>query len=114
MMAALIPWQKGPPYPSLQGKGQTDAQGALTQDGSLTINDRTTGFTVISTSGDGVQIEETNSGGIFIGTNGGLQIDSLPAFAGGDQITLANLPVADPHTAGQLWNNAGVLHVSAG
>lgn len=29
-------------------------------------------------------------------------------------ITFASLPTSDPAVAGQLWNNAGVLTVSAG
>ena len=29
-------------------------------------------------------------------------------------VVLSNLPVADPHVVGQLWNNLGVLTVSAG
>ncbi len=29
-------------------------------------------------------------------------------------VTLSGLPTADPLVAGQLWNNAGVLTVSAG
>jgi len=29
-------------------------------------------------------------------------------------IRMGNLPVADPHVVGQLWNNGGVLTVSAG
>jgi hypothetical protein len=29
-------------------------------------------------------------------------------------IFVNNLPTEDPHTAGQLWNNAGVLNISAG
>ena len=30
------------------------------------------------------------------------------------KIYLFNLPVADPHVVGQLWNNGGVVTVSAG
>lgn len=29
-------------------------------------------------------------------------------------VKMTTLPTADPHSAGQLWNNAGVLTVSAG
>ena len=29
-------------------------------------------------------------------------------------LTLTNLPTADPHVAGQVWSNGGVLTVSAG
>lgn len=32
----------------------------------------------------------------------------------GATIILANLPTADPEVVGQLWNNSGVLTVSAG
>lgn len=29
-------------------------------------------------------------------------------------IILTGIPASDPHVAGQLWNNSGVLSVSAG
>jgi hypothetical protein len=29
-------------------------------------------------------------------------------------IVLSNLPTEDPHVPGQIWNNAGVLSISAG
>jgi len=29
-------------------------------------------------------------------------------------VILSGLPTADPHVVGELWNNAGVLTVSAG
>lgn len=32
----------------------------------------------------------------------------------GDLIDMPNLPAADPHVAGRLWNNAGVVNISAG
>lgn len=32
----------------------------------------------------------------------------------GGTVILPNLPIADPLVVGQLWNNAGVLTVSAG
>jgi len=32
----------------------------------------------------------------------------------GDVVSMANLPVADPEVAGQLWSNSGVVTVSAG
>jgi len=34
-----------------------------------------------------------------------------PTFA---DLTLNNLPVADPHIEGALWNDSGTLKVSAG
>ena len=30
------------------------------------------------------------------------------------KVIMANLPTSDPSVVGQLWNNAGVLNVSAG
>ena len=30
------------------------------------------------------------------------------------KVIMANLPTSDPSVAGQLWNNAGVLNISAG
>lgn len=38
----------------------------------------------------------------------------LNISAGGGTIVLSNLPTLDPHVVNQLWNNAGVLTVSAG
>jgi hypothetical protein len=32
----------------------------------------------------------------------------------GTGVFLPNLPTADPHVVGQVWNSAGVLHISAG
>jgi hypothetical protein len=36
------------------------------------------------------------------------------AHIGADKVTLPGLPTADPHVADQLWNNGGVLTISAG
>jgi len=30
------------------------------------------------------------------------------------QLTIENLPKTDPRTAGKVWNNAGILTISAG
>ena len=43
----------------------------------------------------------------FSSTGGSFTID-------GATVVMENLPVADPSVAGQLWNNAGTLAVSAG
>jgi hypothetical protein len=32
----------------------------------------------------------------------------------GSQVSMEALPTADPHVAGRLWNNSGVVTVSAG
>jgi hypothetical protein len=29
-------------------------------------------------------------------------------------VMMTNLPTSDPNNAGQLWNNSGVLNISAG
>lgn len=39
---------------------------------------------------------------------------TVTATINGGTIILPNLPTSDPAVAGQLWNNAGVLTVSAG
>jgi hypothetical protein len=38
----------------------------------------------------------------------------LPASVLAAAAAIAALPTADPHVAGQVWNNAGVLVASAG
>lgn len=53
--------------------------------------------------------------GVVTGTTG----SSIPRLNGnnvwsGSVIVFSALPTADPHLAGELWNNAGVLQVSAG
>lgn len=40
-------------------------------------------------------------------TSGAVTID-------GTTVVITDLPVADPEVVGQLWNNSGVLTVSAG
>lgn len=40
-------------------------------------------------------------------------VDATTLSASG-VVTLSGLPTSDPTVAGQLWNNAGVLTVSAG
>lgn len=53
---------------------------------------------------------------VFVDTDGSLQSDGAPV----DPLKLpaefdaSALPVADPHVAGHVWRNAGVLTVSAG
>lgn len=52
---------------------------------------------------------------VVTGTTG----SSIPRLNGnnvwsGTAIVFSALPTSDPHLAGELWNNAGVLQVSAG
>lgn len=58
----------------------------------------------ITSSGD-VDITSAKQTNVSYGTI--LNID-------GEKILIQNLPVADPHVAHQLWNDAGALKVSAG
>jgi len=49
------------------------------------------------------------------GTAGTLRDLSLRSMtASGSAIKMTGLATADPHVVGQLWNNSGVLTVSAG
>jgi hypothetical protein len=59
---------------------------------------------ILQMDGDTFQMSQLGSGGIIIIDEG----------TGADTITLPNLPSADPHNVGQLWNNAGIVNVSAG
>lgn len=40
--------------------------------------------------------------------------DGSGVWLNGDRIVLPILPMVDPHLAGQLWNDAGTVKVSAG
>lgn len=53
---------------------------------------------------------------ILVGPSGGgaLTLLALRYQGGLPIVTMPNLPGADPHVTDQLWNNAGVLTVSAG
>jgi len=51
------------------------------------------------------------------GSNADLTIDASGTGAVQiltQKVIMSNLPIADPNVAGQLWNNAGVLNISAG
>lgn len=45
---------------------------------------------------------------------GAAAITAGDAVFSGAKVLMSGLPTSDPHTAGQLWNNSGVLTVSAG
>lgn len=64
-----------------------------------------TGFQVIS-------IDPT-TGAVTVLATYGANASAVNIAASGTVIFSA-LPTADPHVAGQLWSNAGVLTVSAG
>lgn len=50
--------------------------------------------------------------GLSQGSNMGISI--VDSGSGPDTVILPNLPTSNPQRAGQLWNNNGVLSVSAG
>lgn len=75
----------------VQGDGQPDYTGT----GGVGVND---------TSARGITEDEHGSGGVTIKDLG----------AGADVIVLPNLPTTNPHVAGQLYSNSGVVTVSAG
>lgn len=60
----------------------------------------------------------------FVDENGVVRLEGEVAFTGGVDAPLnatlpavvngAALPTADPHVAGELWNDAGAVKVSAG
>lgn len=67
----------------------------------LNYNDDTDGVLILR---NGVAVAGIDSAGLRI---------FGPAWAH-DIVKLTGLPAADPHVAGQLWNDAGTLKVSAG
>lgn len=62
---------------------------------------------ILSTAGDAFLYLKTNNVNRIIISSGGVTFQ--PAV-----INMANLPTSDPAAAGQLWNNSGVVNVSAG
>lgn len=60
-----------------------------------------------------------NAGAINVVSGGSTGTSEVLMFATVDPNTLlslggGNLPTTDPHVNGQLWNSAGVIHISAG
>ena len=47
-------------------------------------------------------------------SNNGLTSTSGTVTINGATVIISNLPTSNPNVAGQLWNNAGALSVSAG
>lgn len=55
------------------------------------------------------------SGNGFVGAVSATSVTAVGTVSlTGATISIPNLPTSDPAVAGQLWNNAGVLTVSAG
>lgn len=74
--------------------GADGAQMSFTSDGSLTVQAKQTDSTPLT-------INKAGGGFVLI-----IQGDGVVRFAG--------LPTSDPHASGHLWNNGGVLTLSAG
>lgn len=84
--------------------------------GGIGLDDNSSGGVVVREDGGGGLFIKDNGGGgltIYEGTGTG-GINMTDAGTGSDTIILPNLPTADPHVVGQLWNNIGILTVSAG
>lgn len=47
----------------------------------------------------------------WVNPDGGVVVQAI--FTAG-AVIFPNLPTSDPHTPGQMWNNAGALNISAG
>lgn len=59
---------------------------------------------------------EAVAGNLLVSNGDGFAQDAgisstAPSF---QTLTLTGLPTADPHVVGALWNNAGVINISAG
>lgn len=50
---------------------------------------------------------------VGIGTSQANKLNGLEVHTNG-QIVIANIPTSDPSVAGSIWNNSGVLNISAG
>lgn len=66
---------------------------------------------VVSTNGFVGNVTGDVTGNVTGGVAGAVAATTLSASGA---VTLSGLPTSDPAVAGQLWNNAGVLTVSAG
>jgi hypothetical protein len=71
------------------------------------------------TDAHGILVDQLNSFGSLGGQHYALRIYNQGAtnwsiVSEGGKIRFLGLPTVDPHVVGQLWNNAGVLTVSAG
>jgi hypothetical protein len=82
------------------------------------ILDRSVGYSNISSlSGAAVRINgtgTTSGTGGFEVWSGGATPAAVATIDGSGHVFLPNLPTADPHVAGELWNDTGTLKVSAG
>jgi hypothetical protein len=69
-------------------------------------------YTLNSAGNSGSAVIST--GNAASGNSGDITLKTGTASGTRGNIILTDLPTADPHIAGALWNSSGVLHVSAG
>lgn len=101
--------------------GATSGNGASVQlfPGSSTVGNggSTQLFGGTSANGNGGGVALTGGNGTESGHNGG-DVYIQPGFgvsgSGSGHLVLNNIPTADPHLVGAVWNSSGVLHISAG
>lgn len=128
-------------YRSLTGAGQTETPGNLTQTGGLAVigdfAQESGSFITESTQIDliagatGLGLETTSSGDMSFtsagilhaqavgtvtleSTGADVNISGVAVNIDGEALSAPLLPTSDPHVADQLWNNSGVVTVSAG
>lgn len=95
---------------TLTSTASTTLNGMVVQGGGTTITGGsfTNGFLDKTTTGSGSYTTPTKQH--WLGFAGGEAHSSIPA----QTLNFTDLPTSDPTSAGQLWNNSGVLTVSAG
>jgi hypothetical protein len=71
------------------------------------------GVTVSIGGGDGDAIQMGGGAHYTITPGPGRNI-VIGSFSSGNTVVILSLPTADPHVVGGLWNNGGVVNVSAG
>jgi hypothetical protein len=119
----------GEGWPTIDGAGP----GNLTAE---TDTDDTVGYNLTDQGSGGITIKQMGTSGIFLQTQGdgtsGIELTTLTGDTGGvsltdngtsgillnnagtGPITFLGLPTSDPSIVGALWNNLGILTVSAG
>ena len=89
------------PSTTLHVNGNTTITGDLSLSGSFAPGQLTLSGNTLSTntSNADLELDAAGTGAVSILTQ---------------RVIMTNLPTSDPSVAGQLWNNSGVLNISAG
>jgi hypothetical protein len=124
-------------YTSLTGPGQGESPGSLTQEGGLTVEDpENDGIYLLGADGNcvlvlqppagestAIQLTDYAGGGITVSSlYGDVELIADETYLYGDvslqlisnAIFMETLPTSDPLSENQLWNNNGVVAISAG